>query len=196
MDYVNFKEIVSVTLILFSVIDIIGSVPVVVNLRKKAGHIESGKATLVAGGIMFAFLFLGDRILSLFGVDISSFAVAGGLILFLIGMEMVLGRNIFKHEDLQPSAASIVPIAFPLIAGAGTMTTLLSLRAAYALPNILVGVVLNLIFIYVVLKSSAYIEKKLGKGGLDIMRKVFGIILLAISIKLVKDNFFLVQQLP
>jgi multiple antibiotic resistance protein len=196
MNYFSFKEILSVTLILFSVIDIIGSVPVIVNLRKKAGHIQSGKATLVAAGIMFAFLFLGERILGLFGVDISSFAVAGGLILFLIGMEMVLGRNIFKHEDLQPSSASIVPIAFPLIAGAGTMTTLLSLRAAYELPNILVGVVLNLIFIYIVLKSSGYIEKKLGNGGLDVMRKVFGIILLAIAIKLIKDNFFLVQQLP
>ena len=195
MDYFNFREIVSVTLILFSVIDIIGSVPVVVNLRKKVGHIQSGKATLVAGGIMIAFLFLGDRILGLFGVDISSFAVAGGLILFLIGMEMVLGRNIFKHEDVVASSASIVPIAFPLIAGAGTMTTLLSLRAAYALPNILIGVLINLIFIYVVLKSSAYIERKLGAGGLDVMRKVFGIILLAIAIKLIKDNFFLVQQL-
>lgn len=196
MNYFSFKEIISVTLILFSVIDIVGSVPVIVNLRKKAGHIQSRKATLVAGGIMITFLFLGERLLGLFGVDISSFAVAGGLILFLIGMEMVLGRNIFKHEDLQPSSASIVPIAFPLIAGAGTMTTLLALRAAYQLPNILVGVLLNLIFIYIVLKSSGYIEKKLGNGGLEIMRKVFGIILLAIAIKLIKDNFFLVQQLP
>jgi multiple antibiotic resistance protein len=196
MDYFNFKEILSVTLILFSVIDIVGSVPVIVNLRKKAGHIQSEKATLVAGGIMIAFLFLGERLLGLFGVDISSFAVAGGLILFLIGMEMVLGRNIFKHEDLKPSSASIVPIAFPLIAGAGTMTTLLSLRAAYQLSNILIGVILNLIFIYAVLKSSGYIEKKLGNGGLEIMRKVFGIILLAIAIKLIKDNFFLAQPLP
>lgn len=196
MNYFNFKEIISVTLILFSVIDILGSVPVIVNLRKKAGHIQSGKATLVAGGIMIAFLFLGERLLGLFGVDISSFAVAGGLILFLIGMEMVLGRNIFKNEDLKPSSASIVPIAFPLIAGAGTMTTLLSLRAAYQLPNILIGVLLNLIFIFAVLKSSGYIERKLGNGGLEIMRKVFGIILLAIAIKLIKDNFFLPQSLP
>ncbi len=196
MNYFNAKEILSVTLILFSVIDIIGSVPVVVNLRKKVGHVQSGKATLVAGGIMIGFLFIGERLLGLFGVDISSFAVAGGLIIFLIGMEMVLGRNIFKHEEMQPSSASVVPIAFPLIAGAGTMTTLISLRAAYALPNILVGVVVNLVFIYLVLKSSGYIERKLGNGGLDVMRKVFGIILLAIAIKLIKDNFFLVQQLP
>ncbi|GAA4438133.1 MarC family protein [Ravibacter arvi] len=195
MNYFNFKEIISVTLILFSVIDIVGSVPVIVNLRKKTGHVQSEKATLVAGGIMFAFLFVGNRILGLFGVDVSSFAVAGGLIIFLIGMEMVLGRNIFHHEDLEASSASIVPIAFPLIAGAGTMTTLISLRAAYEIQNIVVGVVLNLIFIYLVLKSSGYIEQKLGKGGLEVMRKVFGIILLAIAIKLIKDNFFLVHQL-
>src|SRR5690606_12063772 len=119
----------------------------------------------------------------------------GGIILFLIGMEKVLGRNIFKQDSLHPSSASIVPIAFPLIAGAGTITTLISLRAAYELSNIVVGVVLNLIFIYVVLKSSRYIEKKLGLGGLDVMRKVFGIILLAISIKLIKDNFFLPPHL-
>ena len=118
-----------------------------------------------------------------------------GKIIFLIGMEMVLGRNIFHHEDLEASSASIVPIAFPLIAGAGTMTTLISLRAAYEIQNIVVGVVLNLIFIYLVLKSSGYIEQKLGKGGLEVMRKVFGIILLAIAIKLIKDNFFLVHQL-
>jgi len=195
MSYFNFKEIVSVTLILFSVIDIVGSVPIIVNLRKEVGHIQSGKATIVAGGIMFAFLFLGEKLLGLFGVDISSFAVAGGIILFLIGMEMVLGRNFFKHDNLHPTSASIVPIAFPLIAGAGTITTIISLRAAYAIPNIVTGVLLNLAFIYVVLKSSGYIEKKLGVGGLDVMRKVFGIILLAISIKLIKDNFFLTQQL-
>lgn len=194
MNYFDLKEIVSVTLILFSVIDVIGSVPIIVNLRKQVGHIQSGKATLVAGGIMFAFLFLGEQLLGLFGVDISSFAVAGGIILFLIGMEMVLGRNIFKQENLHPSSASIVPIAFPLIAGAGTITTLISLRAAYELPNLVVGVSVNLAFIYVVLKSSGYIEKKLGVSGLDVMRKVFGIILLAISIKLIKDNFFLPQQ--
>src|SRR5690606_6657672 len=151
-------------------------------------------ATLVAGGIMFAFLFLGEQLLGLFGVDISSFAVAGGIILFLIGMEMVLGRNIFKQENLHPSSASIVPIAFPLIAGAGTITTLISLRAAYELPNLVVGVSVNLAFIYVVLKSSGYIEKKLGVSGLDVMRKVFGIILLAISIMLIKDNLFLPQH--
>jgi len=185
----SFRETISVTLILFSVIDIVGSIPIIVNLRKKLGHIQSGKVTLVSGGIMIVFLFLGERILKLFGVDISAFAVAGAFILFLVGMEMILGRNIFRHEDMEPSSASIVPIAFPLIAGAGTMTTLISLRAAYQLPNILLGVLLNLVFVFIVLKSSGWIEQKLGKGGLEVLRKIFGIILIAIAIKLFKANF-------
>lgn len=184
----NFKEIISVTLILFSVIDIVGSVPVIINLRTQVGHIQSGKATLAAGLLMLLFLFLGERILSLFGVDIASFAVAGAIILFLIGLEMILGRNIFRHDNVQAGSASIVPIAFPIIAGAGTMTTLLSLRAAYEIPNILVGMVINLGLVFVVLKSSTWIEKKLGQGGIDVLRKVFGIILIAIAIKLVKTN--------
>lgn len=185
----NFKEIASVTLILFSVIDVVGAVPIIVDLRKKVGHIESEKATLVAGFIMISFLFLGERILNLFGVDVASFAAAGALILFLLGLEMILGRNIFKHGDVDTSSASIVPIAFPIIAGAGTMTTLISLRATYELANILVGVVVNLFFVYLVLKSSAWIERKLGHAGTDILRRVFGIILIAIAVKLFKVNF-------
>ncbi|MPR32448.1 MarC family protein [Salmonirosea aquatica] len=185
----DFREIASVTLILFSVIDVVGAVPIIVDLRKKVGHIESEKATLVAGFIMIAFLFLGERILSLFGVDVASFAAAGALILFLLGLEMILGRNIFKHGDVDTSSASIVPIAFPIIAGAGTMTTLISLRSTYQLANILVGVVLNLILVYLVLKSSAWIERKLGHAGTDILRRVFGIILIAIAVKLFKVNF-------
>lgn len=188
----NFREIASVTLILFSVIDIVGTVPVIVDLRKKTGHIESGKATLTAGFIMVAFLFLGERILNLFGVDVASFAAAGALILFLLGLEMILGRNIFKHGDIETtsaSSASIVPIAFPLIAGAGTMTTLISLRSTYELANILVGIVVNLFFVFLVLKSSAWIERKLGQAGMDILRRVFGIILIAIAVKLFKVNF-------
>ncbi|MBU1821524.1 MAG: MarC family protein [Bacteroidetes bacterium] len=185
----NFKEIASVTLILFSVIDVIGAVPIIVDLRKKVGHIQSEKATLVAGIIMIGFLFLGERILALFGVDVSSFAVAGALIIFLLGLEMILGRNIFKHGDVDTSSASIVPIAFPIIAGAGTMTTLLSLRATYELVNILVGVVVNLFFVYLVLKSSGWIERRLGQAGADVLRRVFGIILIAIAVKLFKVNF-------
>lgn len=184
----NFKEIVSVTLILFSVIDVLGSLPVIVDFRRKLGKIESEKTTVVAGLIMVIFLFLGERLLSLFGVDIASFAIAGAIILFLLGLEMILGREIFKHGNIDVSVASIVPIAFPMIAGAATMTTLLSLRSAYRIENILVGILLNLFFIYLVLKSSNWLERKLGQGGTDILRKVFGIILLAIAIKLFKTN--------
>jgi multiple antibiotic resistance protein len=187
----NFKEVISVTLILFSVIDVIGSIPVIFDFRTKLGGIESGKATLVAGLIMILFLFLGERLLSLFGVDVASFAIAGAIVLFLLGLEMVLGVNIFKHDTLHAGAASIVPIAFPIIAGAGTMTTLLALRSTYEIQNIMVGVILNLLFVYVVLKSSVWLEKVLGKGGIDILRKVFGIILLAIAIKLFKTSLAL-----
>lgn len=185
----NFKEIFSVTLILFSVIDIVGSLPVVINLRKRVGTIESGKATIVSGFIMIAFLFLGDRILRLFGLDVDSFALAGAIIIFLIGMEMVLGIEIFKPDLESDSSASIVPLAFPLIAGAGTMTTLISLRAAYSYPNIIAGIVINLILVYIVLKSSVWLERKIGHAGFAIIRKVFGIILLAIAIKLAKSQF-------
>ncbi len=184
----NFKEIISVTLILFSVIDVIGSLPVIIDLRQKVGTIESEKATLVSGVLMVSFLFLGERLLNLFGVDVSSFAVAGALIIFLIGLEMILGRTIFKSEVETGGATHIVPIAFPLIAGAGTLTTLISLRAEYQTANIIVGIILNLILIYVVLKSSGWLETRIGPGGLAVLRKVFGIILLAISIKLLKTN--------
>ncbi|GAB3934728.1 MarC family protein [Larkinella terrae] len=185
----NFKEIISVTLILFSVIDVIGSLPVIIDIRRKTGKIESEKATLASGVLMITFLFVGESILKLFGVDVSSFAVAGALIIFLLGLEMILGRNIFKADDHSTGAAHIVPIAFPLIAGAGTMTTILSLKAEYTTANILAGILINLVLIYVVLKSSAWIENRIGPGGANILRKVFGIILLAISIKLFKSNF-------
>ncbi|BDD05053.1 MarC family protein [Aureibacter tunicatorum] len=182
------KDIFSVTLILFSVIDIIGSIPIVIDLRKKAGHIESFKATLVAGVLMIAFLFFGKSILNLFGIDIGSFAIAGGIVLLLMGMEMIMGIELFKSEPEEASASSIVPLAFPLIAGAGTMTTIISLRAVYALENIIVGILLNLLFVFVVLKSSSWLERKIGPGGFSIIRKVFGIILLAIAIKLFKTH--------
>lgn len=183
----SFKEILSVTLILFSVIDIIGSIPVIIDMRKKAGRIESEKATIVAGVLMIVFLYMGSSILNLFGVDVESFAIAGAIIIFLLGLEMILGRHIFK-PDTDTSSGSIVPLAFPLIAGAGTMTTIISLRAEYTTPNILVGITLNLIFVYLVLKSSEWIEQKLGNAGTDVLRKIFGIILIAIAIKLFKTN--------
>ncbi len=184
----SFKEIISVSLILFSVIDILGSIPIIIDLRKREGHIQSEKATLVAGIIMVVFLFVGKSILSLFGIDVQSFAIAGALIMFLLGMEMILGIELFRQDNSGAGSSSIVPLAFPLIAGAGTMTTLISLRAEYSQPNILVGIVLNLALVYVVLKTSGWLEKRIGAAGFNILRKVFGIILLAIAIKLFKNN--------
>jgi multiple antibiotic resistance protein len=186
----DFKEILSVSLILFSVIDIVGSIPIIIDLRKKSGgHVQSEKATIVAGVLMFLFLFLGQSILKLFAIDIGSFAIAGALIIFLIGIEMVLGIDIFKPDsDEAAKSSSIVPLAFPLIAGAGTLTTLLALKAEYAQANIIVGIVLNLVLVYIVLKSSGWLEKKIGPGGFNVIRKVFGIILIAIAIRLFKSN--------
>ena len=187
---INITEIISVTLILFSVIDIIGSIPIIINLRKKVGKIASGKATIVSGVLMVLFLFLGDRILALFGIDVGSFAIAGALIMFIIGLEMVLGIEFFKSDPSDSGgSSSIVPIALPLIAGAGTMTTLISLRAEYAMVNVLIGVAINLAFVYLVLKTSVWIERKIGQAGLNVLRKIFGIILLAIAIKLFKSNW-------
>jgi multiple antibiotic resistance protein len=184
----SFKEIASVTLILFSIIDILGSIPIIIDLRKKSGKIESGKATLIAGVIMIAFLYIGEGILNLFGIDVESFAIAGAIIILIIGMEMILDRSFFKTEPGLSNSASVVPLAFPLIAGAGSLTTILSLKAAYGEFNILIGIIVNLVFVYIVLKSSEWLEKKLGQGGFNILRKVFGIILLSLAIKLLKDN--------
>lgn len=183
----SFKEILSVTLILFSIIDIVGSLPVIIDLRKRTGTLQSGKATIVAGVIMVIFLFLGDKILGLFGIDIVSFAITGALIMFFIGLELTLGIMLFKPDAQETSSSSIVPLAFPLLAGPGTMTALISLRAEYELLNIIVGIAINLALIYVVLKSSNWLSRKIGVAGFNILRKVFGIILLAIAIKLFKN---------
>lgn len=186
--YLNFnlKEILSVSMILFAIIDILGSIPVVIQLRQKAGHIQSEKASLVSLTLMILFLFLGEGLLSIIGIDIQSFAIAGSLVIFFIAMEMVLGINFFKEEV--PESVSIVPLAFPLIAGAGTMTTLLSLKSEYATQNIIFGIIVNMIFVYIVLKNTARLEKLFGKAGLNVLRKAFGIILLAIAIKLFRNN--------
>ena len=182
----DFKEIATVGMVLFAVIDIVGTIPIIVNLRSKHGHIESEKASIVAGIIMIVFLFVGVGLLKLIGIDVNSFAVAGSFVLFFLALEMILGIRIYRDEEA--SSASIVPIAFPLIAGAGTMTTLLSLKAQYATENIVVAIVLNIIVVYAVLKSSAKIEKMLGKNGLGVIRKTFGIVLLAIAVKLFASN--------
>lgn len=182
----NFKEILSATMILFAVIDIIGSIPIIISLRSKVGHIQSEKATIVAACIMIVFLFVGESMLHYLGVDINSFAVAGAFVLFFLALEMVLGVDLIKNEE--PKSASIVPIAFPLIAGAGTMTTLLSIRAEYAAQNIVVAIVLNCILVFGVLKSAAWLERKLGSSGINVLRKVFGIICMAIAVKLFSEN--------
>lgn len=182
----NIKEIATTTMVLFAVIDVVGNVPIIISLRKKVGHIQSGKASIVAAVIMIAFLFVGDKILTLIGIDVNSFAVAGSFVLFFLAIEMILGIAIYRDEE--PESASIVPIAFPLIAGAGTMTSILALRAEFYVENIITAIIINIIFVYLVLKSSARIERFLGRSGLSIIRKVFGVILLAIAVKLFASN--------
>lgn len=187
MDF-NLKEIAAAFMILFAVIDIIGNIPIVIDLRKKAGHIQSEKAAIISGALMVVFLFVGKSILGLIGVDVNSFAVAGAFILFFIALEMILGITLYKEDDSDPMTASVFPLAFPLIAGPGSLTTLLALRAEFNTENIIVGIILNVIFIYIVLKTSAKIEKLIGKNGINIIRKVFGVILLAIAVKLFATN--------
>jgi len=182
----DFNQILTTTMVIFAIIDILGSIPVVIELRKKAGHIESEKASIVATALMILFLFLGESLLKVIGLDVESFAIAGSFVIFFIAMEMVLGLTIFKEDA--PETVSIVPLAFPLIAGAGTMTTLLSLKTEYQTQNILVGIVLNMLFVYFVLKNTERLEKLFGKTGLNILRKAFGVILLAIAIKLFRNN--------
>lgn len=183
----NIREIITSGMVLFAVIDIIGSVPIIIDLRQKVGHIKSEKASIVAMVLLIIFLFVGESILNLIGIDVNSFAIAGSFVLFFLAIEMILGIKLYK-DDI-PETASIVPIAFPLIAGAGTMTSLLSMRAEYEVQNIIVAIVLNIVIVYAVLKSSARIEKILGAGGIAVLRKVFGIVLLAIAVKLFRTNF-------
>lgn len=183
----SFVDIMTITLLLFAVIDILGSIPVVITLREKTGKIHAGAATLVSGAIMIAFLFLGDSILKLIGLDVHSFAVAGSIVVFLIGLEMILGVTLFKAEPASRST-SIVPLAFPLIAGAGTLTTLLSLRSEYHVQDIIVGIAINLVFVFLVLSITPWLSRVLGKAGTDILRRVFGIILIALAVKLFKTN--------
>jgi multiple antibiotic resistance protein len=182
----DLREIATASMILFAVIDIIGSIPIIIDLRKKAGHIQSEKATIVAGILMIVFLFVGKEILNLIGIDVNSFAVAGSFILFFLALEMILGITLYKDDA--PETAAVVPLAFPLIAGAGTMTTLLSLRAEYHTINIVVSILVNIIIVYIVLKSSGKMERFLGKQGINVIRKIFGVILLAIAVKLFTTN--------
>lgn len=182
----DFREIITVGMVLFAVIDIVGAIPVIIDLRAKFGHIESEKASVVAAIIMIVFLFVGEELLKLIGIDTHSFAVAGSFVLFFLALEMILGIRLYKDEA--SNSASVVPLAFPLIAGAGTMTTLLSLRSQYQTINIIIAIVLNILVVYLVLKSSSKIERFLGKNGLNIIRKTFGVVLLAIAVKLFASN--------
>lgn len=184
----NFKEIFTAFMILFAVIDIIGNIPIIIDLRKKVGHIQSEKASIIAGVIMIIFLFLGQNILSLIGIGVNSFAVAGAFVLFFIALEMILGITLYKEEENSAMTASIFPLAFPLIAGPGSLTTLLALRSEFRIENIIIAVIVNVLFIYLVLKTSAKIERVLGQNGISIIRKVFGVILLAIAVKLFTSN--------
>ncbi len=184
----SFKEIFTAFMVLFAVIDIIGNIPIIIDLRKKVGHIQSEKASIIAGVIMILFLFLGKSILSVIGIDVNSFAVAGAFILFFIALEMILGITLYKEDENTALTASVFPLAFPLIAGPGSLTTLLSLRAEFRIENIIIAVILNVLLIYIVLKTSARIERFIGKNGISIIRKVFGVILLAIAVKLFAAN--------
>ncbi len=184
--HIDLNEIVTATMVLFAVIDILGSIPIIIDLRRKVGHIQSEKASIVSALIMIVFLFLGKEILNLVGIDVGSFAVAGSFVLFFLALEMILGITLFKDDE--PESASVVPLAFPLIAGAGSLTSILSLRAEFHTVNIFIAIILNMIFVYVVLKSSQRIERFIGQAGIGVIRKVFGIILLAISVKLFVTN--------
>ena len=185
----NIKEIFTAFMVLFAVIDIVGNIPIIIDLRKKVGHIQSEKASLIAGVIMIVFLFLGQSLLQLIGIDVYSFAVAGSFILFFIALEMILGITLYKDDDDSESiTATVFPLAFPLIAGPGSLTTLLSLRAEFFIENIIIAVLCNVVVIYLVLKTSPKIERIIGANGIKIIRKIFGVILLAIAVKLFAAN--------
>ena len=185
---ISIKEILTATFTLFAVIDMLGSTPVLISLKAKmGGHIRSTQATLASGALMIIFLFLGKQFLGLLGLDIKSFAVAGSIVIFILGLEMVLGLEFFKPEA-NPRSGSVVPIAFPLIAGSGTLTTIMSLKANYENVNILIGILINCIVIFVVLHSLKWIEKALGPSGVIVVRKFFGVILLAIAVKIFGTN--------
>lgn len=184
----NIVDAFSAFMVLFAVIDITGSIPIIIDLKSKHGRIEATKATLVATVTLLAFLFIGEGLLNVFGVDIASFAIAGSFILLFLALEMILGIELFKYEEGNKSGASIVPLAFPMIAGAGSITSLLSLKAEYASINIIIALLVNMLIVFLVLKNTSLVERILGDSGIMILKKVFGIILMAIAIKLFVVN--------
>jgi multiple antibiotic resistance protein len=184
--HINFLEILATFMVLFAIIDIPGSIPIILDIKSKTGNVNAGKATLVSLAIFLAFLIFGEKLLGIFGIDANSFAIAGSFIIFLLGMEMVLGAEFFKHDS--SGGGTIVPIAFPLIAGAGSITTILSLKAEYETINILIAILLNMIIVYFVLRMTSAIERFLGPTWLNILKKFFGIILIAIAVRLFTNN--------
>lgn len=183
----NFDQIVTVTFTLFAIIDMLGNIPILISLKEKIGEIEAGKATIVAGCLMFGFMFVGERFLGILGVDLKSFALAGSILIFIMGLEMTLGIDIFQSED-EAKTGSIVPVAFPLLAGSGTLTTIMSLKTEYDNLTLFIGISLNLVIVYFAIRLLNPIEKLLGRGGLLVVRKFMGVILLAIAVKIFKAN--------
>ncbi len=184
----NWTELLKSTMVMFAVIDIVGSIPFLLDIKKKAGDIHAEKASLVALGIMLAFLFLGEGVINFLGIDVNSFAVAGSIVMFFMALEMILGITLFKQNAESMKTATIVPVAFPLIAGAGSMTSIISLRAEFAAVNIAIAILINMALVYLVLRLTGRIERALGEGGIAVLQKVFGIILLAIAVKLFSAN--------
>lgn len=184
----NFREIATATMVLFAVIDIIGSIPIIISLKEKSGTIKSGRASIIAAIVLIIFLFIGEEILKLIGINVYEFAVAGSFILFFIALEMILGIKLFKQSDENLEMATVFPIAFPIVAGPGSLTSLLSLRAEYELENIIVAIIVNVIVVFIVLRTSGKLQRFLGKNGIAIIEKVFGVILLAIAVKLFTSN--------
>jgi len=184
----NTTELLKSAMVMFAVIDIVGSIPIILDIKQKAGDIHPGRATVVAMGIMLAFLFLGEGIINFLGIDVNSFAVAGSIVMFFMALEMILGVTLFKQSPQSMKTATIVPIAFPLIAGAGSMTSIISLRAEFAAVNIAIAILINMALVYAVLRLTGRIERLLGEGGIAVLQKVFGIILLAIAVKLFSAN--------
>ena len=184
---IQIDELLTITFTLFAVIDVVGSIPLLISLKEKMGGIRSIQATLVSGGLMILFLFAGNPFLKVLGLDVRSFAVGGSVVIFLLGLEMVLGHEIFKG-DANAKSGTVVPIAFPIIAGSGTLTTIMSLKANYDELYILAGILINLVIVYATLKSLAMVKRALGASGLLAVRKFFGVILLAIAVKIFSTN--------
>ena len=187
MGPIDIKQLITVTFTLFAIIDIIGSIPVLISLKTKLGGINELRATLISGGLMILFLLIGEPFLNLLGLDVGSFAVGGSIVIFILGLEMVLGMEFFKSET-EVRAATVVPIAFPLIAGSGTLTTIISLKANYEQTTVFLAILINLIIVYIVLKSLRFIERMLGPAGMIAVRKFFGVVLLAIAVKIFAAN--------